>query len=163
MSEYSWPGAGPDDCQSITSPPRFGCLNPPINLTTVTFRPLHAVLLPQRDSAGRLFDALGAALDGSGPAILPLDPELPEGPLNDLISAFAPAAIVTPAGSQRIAGTGPGGRARSGVAEDVAVVLATSGSTGHPKGAELTASALQASARSSLARLGAADGDRWLC
>ena len=53
--------------------------------------------------------------------------------------------------------------AAPGVAEDVAVVLATSGSTGLPKGAELTAAALTASARASLNRLGAAPGQRWLC
>jgi O-succinylbenzoic acid--CoA ligase len=44
----------------------------------------------------------------------------------------------------------------------VAVVLATSGSTGRPKGAELSAGALLASARASLARLGAGPGARWL-
>jgi O-succinylbenzoic acid--CoA ligase len=49
------------------------------------------------------------------------------------------------------------------VGEDVAVVLATSGSTGPPKGAELTASALIASARAALDRLGARPGERWLC
>jgi o-succinylbenzoate---CoA ligase len=43
------------------------------------------------------------------------------------------------------------------------VVLATSGSTGIPKGAELTAAALTASARASLDRLGAGPGERWLC
>ncbi len=105
------------------------------------------------------------ALDGSGPAILPLDPGLPRARLDELIAAFAPAAIETtegvkwlaPAGHRVQAGAG------SGVADDVAVVLATSGSTGRPKGAELTASALRASARASLRRLGAPAGARWLC
>jgi len=36
-------------------------------------RPLHALLLPPAAGAGRLLDALAAALDGTGPAILPLD------------------------------------------------------------------------------------------
>ncbi len=55
------------------------------------------------------------------------------------------------------------------MADDVAVVLATSGSTGVPKGAELTADAMLASARASLARLGAGPASsggpagRWLC
>jgi O-succinylbenzoic acid--CoA ligase len=49
------------------------------------------------------------------------------------------------------------------VADDIAVVLATSGSTGVPKGVELSAAALLASARASLARIGAAGGGRWLC
>ena len=43
------------------------------------------------------------------------------------------------------------------------MVLATSGSTGVPKGAELTAAALTASARAALDRLGARPGERWLC
>jgi len=38
----------------------------------VTDRRLHALLLPPAASAGRLLDALASALDGSGPAILPL-------------------------------------------------------------------------------------------
>jgi o-succinylbenzoate---CoA ligase len=89
-----------------------------------------------------MLEALSAALDGTGPAILPLDPVLPRTRIEKLIAAFAPNA---------------------GVADDVAVVLPTSGSTGVPKGAELSAPALLASARASLDRLGAASGDRWLC
>ncbi len=127
----------------------------PVNLTSVPSRPLHAVLL----RGPRLFGALASALDGSGPAILPLDPELPAGRLSELLVAFAPSAVVTTDG---IALCAPG----EGVAEDVAVVLTTSGSTGTPKGAELTAKALLASARASLARIGAGVGvaaGRWLC
>src|SRR5580704_1956726 len=157
MSVYSCPGAGPDDCQSITSPPHVGSWNPPINLTTVSSRPLHAVLLPPQAAAGRLLDALGAALDGTGPAILPLDASLPRARLDELISAFAPAVLETPQGSQRIAVPAAAGQAGDGAGEtsvrdEVAVVLATSGSTGMPKAAELTAAALLASARTSLAR-----------
>jgi o-succinylbenzoate---CoA ligase len=109
-------------------------------------------------------DALAAAMDGSGPAILPLDPLLPRARLDELIEAFSPASIETDGDVQQ----GPQGRKAGldhapGVAQDVAVVLATSGSTGPPKGAELTAAALTASASASLTRLGAAAGDRWLC
>jgi O-succinylbenzoic acid--CoA ligase len=49
------------------------------------------------------------------------------------------------------------------VAEGTAVVVATSGSTGVPKGVELSADALLHSARASLARVGARPGERWLC
>ena len=42
------------------------------------------------------------------------------------------------------------------------MVIATSGSTGEPKGAELSAAALRHSAGASLARLGARPGERWL-
>jgi O-succinylbenzoic acid--CoA ligase len=134
----------------------------------VTSRPLHAVLLPPAQGGGRLLEALAAALDGSGPAILPLDPSLPRARLAELITTFAPATIETAQDAQRTAGAGRGrhGGSIAGahpVADDVAVVLATSGSTGMPKGAELTAAALTASASASLARLGAAPGERWLC
>jgi O-succinylbenzoic acid--CoA ligase len=47
------------------------------------------------------------------------------------------------------------------VRDDVALVVATSGSTGHPKGVELTHAALQASTAASLARLGCRPGERW--
>jgi len=125
-------------------------------------------LLPPAQGGARLLEALATALDGSGPAILPLDPSLPRARLAELITAFAPATIETTEGGQRTAraSRGRNGRTITGahpVADDVAVVLATSGSTGTPKGAELTAAALIASARASLAKLGAAPGERWLC
>jgi len=129
----------------------------------VTSRPLHAVLLPPRAGAGRLFGALAAALDGTGPAILPLDPGLPRARLDEIIAAFAPSRIVTSDGAELPSPAAAADPAAAGVGEDVAVVLATSGSTGMPKGAELTASALVASARAALDRLGARTGERWLC
>ena len=49
-----------------------------------------------------------------------------------------------------------------GVGPDIAVVVATSGSTGQPKGTQLSAAALLASARASLHRIGAGPGERWL-
>ncbi len=131
----------------------------------MTTRPLHAVLFTGKDAAARLFDALRAALDGTGPALLPLDPGLPPGRLTALLTAFAPTAIVTTDAKIRLALAGHPRAHGPGVAEDVALVLATSGSTGVSKGAELTAAALLASARASLARLGADNPDpgRWLC
>ncbi|MGH8899246.1 MAG: AMP-binding protein [Egibacteraceae bacterium] len=88
-----------------------------------------------------LLDALRRALDG-GPAIGLLDPGLPSQQRDRLLAALRPDAPVD---------------------HDVAVVVATSGSTGAPKGVELTAAALESSARASLARIGARPGDRWLC
>jgi len=129
----------------------------------VTNRPLHAVLLPPESAGGRLLEVLAAALDGTGPAILPLDPSLPRARLDELLTAFGPASIETAQDRQRISLPDRDAAASPGVADDVAVVLPTSGSTGRPKGAELTATALLASARASLARLGADHGDRWLC
>ena len=52
---------------------------------------------------------------------------------------------------------------KKAVAEGTAVVIGTSGSTGGPKGVELSAAALLHSARASLARIGARPGERWLC
>ncbi|HMH91698.1 MAG TPA: AMP-binding protein [Streptosporangiaceae bacterium] len=137
-------------------------------------RPLHAVLLPPEPGGGRLLDLLSAALDGTGPAILPLDPALPRPRLAELLSVFAPSAIETPDGTERFAshdrpspGSAVAGPAAEGVDPDVAVVVATSGSTGAPKGVQLSAAALRASAVASLARIGAdpaaRPGQRWLC
>jgi o-succinylbenzoate---CoA ligase len=119
-------------------------------------RRLHAVLVER--SGPRLLELLAAALDGSGPAVLPLDARLPEARLAELLAAFAPETVEGPGGITTV---------RSGqkntVAEGTAVVVGTSGSTGAPKGVELSAAALLHSARASLARIGARPGERWLC
>jgi len=110
--------------------------------------------------------ALAAALDGSGPAILPLDPDLPEAALTRTLEAFQPEAIQTSTGTVPYRGpiSQRGGRgAVGGCAPDCAVVIATSGSTGVPKGVQLSASALTSSAAASLRRIGAGPGERWLC
>jgi o-succinylbenzoate---CoA ligase len=85
--------------------------------------------------------ALASALDGSGPAILPLDPALPRPTVRRMLEAFGGATVQ----------------------DDTAVVIATSGSTGRPKAVELSAAALIASATASLHRIGARPGQRWLC
>jgi O-succinylbenzoic acid--CoA ligase len=131
-------------------------------------RPLHAVVLPPAAAAARLLEALPGALDGTGPALLPLDPGLPRARLAALLDALAPSAIETPEDINRLPGAGrravpDRGPGEPGVRDDVAVVIATSGSTGPPKGAELTGAALLASARAALDRIGAGPGQRWLC
>jgi len=129
-------------------------------------RPLHALLLPPAAGAGRLLDALAAALDGTGPAILPLDPRLPPARVAELLHAFSPTAVETHEGAERTRPTTssvmPAGSG-AGLPHEVAVVIATSGSTGEPKGVQLSAAALMHSARASLRRLGARPGERWLC
>jgi O-succinylbenzoic acid--CoA ligase len=122
----------------------------------VTNRSLHVVLVEH--TGPRLLDLLAAALDGSGPAIAPLDARLPPGRLAALVEALAPASVEGPDGVT----TARSGQEKA-VAEGTAVIVPTSGSTGGPKGVELGAAALLHSARASLARIGARPGERWLC
>src|SRR6266852_5570403 len=119
-------------------------------------RPLHAVLVKR--ATPRLAELLAAALDGTGPAILPLDAGLPPGRLAGLIGALGPGSVED-AEAVTTVRSGPS----RGVAEGTAVVVGTSGSTGAPKGVELSAAALRYSARASLDRVGARPGERWLC
>jgi O-succinylbenzoic acid--CoA ligase len=125
----------------------------------VTNRPLHAVLLSGVADAPRLLAPLRAALDGTGPAVLPLDATAPPERLRALIAAFDPDAVVEPGGEV----TDRSSDRTGGISPDTAVIIATSGSTGTPKGVELSAAALEHSARATLARVGAAPADRWLC
>jgi o-succinylbenzoate---CoA ligase len=119
-------------------------------------RSLRAVVVER--ATPRLVELLAAALDGSGPAILPLDAGLPAARLAGLIEALEPDSVEDARGVTRARS----GRNR-GVAEGTAVVIGTSGSTGVPKGVELSAAALRFSARASLDRVGARPGERWLC
>ncbi|MCG5213685.1 AMP-binding protein [Streptosporangium sp. KLBMP 9127] len=114
---------------------------------------MHALILPPGPA---LFTALRTALDGDGPAVLPLSPALPAAALSAALTALRPAHVVTPQGVRRREDGVP-------VPAEVAVVIATSGSTGTPKGVQLTAAALRASAQASLDRVGARPGERWLC
>jgi O-succinylbenzoic acid--CoA ligase len=77
-----------------------------------------------------LLDALPAALDGTGPALLPL----PDHPGRDAVLAAL--------------------RPDEPLEDGIALVVPTSGSTGTPKGVLLTAAALLHSARATLDRLG---------
>ena len=85
-------------------------------------------------------DALRSAWD-RGDAVLPVDPRLPPPARSELLAALAPGAPVE-AGD--------------------ALVVATSGTTGPPKGVVLTHDALQASATAVSRRIGVGAGDRWL-
>ncbi len=114
-------------------------------------RSTHAVILPPGPLLSR---RLEAALDGTGPAICPLPPDLPGPALQSVLDVLAPSAVETPGGIERRDGGRP---------TDAAVLIATSGSTGRPKIVELSAGALTGSARATLDRIGAAPGDRWLC
>ena len=108
--------------------------------------------------AARLIDPLRAALDGTGPAILPLDARLRRRPCRCLLDTFAPDEVDEPADGDVGAPSG-----RQGCAAGHGGHRGTSGSTGRPKGVELSATALLHSAQASLARIGAPPGERWLC
>lgn len=118
----------------------------------MSYRPLHAFQLP---AGPRLTRALAAALDGTGPAVLPLHPEFPDARLREVLDELRPEALVTDEGRTTVAGG-------AGVADDTALVVATSGTTGRPKGAELSARALTRSGEATSAWLDARPGDRWL-
>jgi O-succinylbenzoic acid--CoA ligase len=92
-------------------------------------------------------DALRAIWD-TGDAAAPLDPRLPATARQVLLDALRPTRIVGSDGEQHAL---PGG---SGVEEGDALVVATSGTSGQPKGVVLTHDAVAASAKASSNRLG---------
>jgi o-succinylbenzoate---CoA ligase len=100
-------------------------------------RRLVALALPPGDEFIAELDAAWAR----GDAVMPIDPNVPISVAERLLAAMRP--------------TEP-------VGADVALVILTSGSTGEPKGAQLTRAALEASARATHARIGREPADRWL-
>ena len=92
-----------------------------------------------------------------GNAVLPVDPRLPIPAANALLAAMRPAVVVDESGErQRQPGSVP-------VDEGDALVVATSGTTGDPKGVVLTHDAVRASAEKTSARLHVEpESDRWL-
>jgi o-succinylbenzoate---CoA ligase len=123
-------------------------------------RSLRAVLVDgelYRGRGSRLLELLAAALDGTGPAILPLDAALPRTQLDELLRTFDPDEVEDAGGITTVRSVS------RGTSADTAVIIGTSGSTGAPKGVELSGGALLHSARASLDRVGARAGERWLC
>ncbi|MQA97776.1 MAG: AMP-binding protein [Streptosporangiales bacterium] len=116
-------------------------------------RRVAAVRLP---AGPRLLELLARALGGSGPAVIPVSPALPDAAVDALLGAVRPHELITEDGTVPL----PDGGA---AAPDTALIIATSGSTGEPKAVELSASALIHSAKATLERIGARPGDRWLC
>lgn len=108
---------------------------------------LIALQHPNRRLAERLVQ-----LWDEGKAVLPIDPGLAPGAVQQLLEAFKPARLEGPTGATYLPGGVP-------VEEGIALVLPTSGTSGAPKGVELSHAALRWSARAVNARLGPG---RWL-
>lgn len=113
-------------------------------------RRLVALRYPNRKMAARLTE-----LWDGGFAALPLSPSLAGAEVNALLTELKPARIEDESGTTELPGAVP-------VAEGVAVVIATSGASGKPKGVELSHDALEWSARAYAERLGTRPGERWL-
>ncbi len=90
---------------------------------------------------GEEFVAALEAAWARGCAVLPLDPAMPAEAREALVTAMQPHAPID---------------------DDVALVIATSGTTGEPKGVELTHAALDAAHEAVHARIGREPGDVWL-
>jgi O-succinylbenzoic acid--CoA ligase len=102
-------------------------------------------------------DELRRALD-AGDAVLPIDPRLPPAARRRVIEALRPSVVLDDDRSaSKIADGLP-------VEDGDAFVVATSGTTGEPRGVVLTHDAVAASARATSARLGVDPArDKWCC
>ena len=112
---------------------------------------LIALLMP---GGPRFVETLRAAWD-AGDAVLPLDPSAPTSHLDAVISALRPTAIVEADGQRRRLDGDP-------VEPGDALVVATSGTTGAPKGAVHTFAGIEASAFATAVAAGVTADARWL-
>lgn len=104
---------------------------------------------------GRAFvDALTQVWDG-GDAAFPVDRRLPEPARQRVLASMAPSELIDESGHRSLDGGRP-------VGPGDALVVATSGSTGEPRGVVLTHDAVAASAWATSARLAATTDDHWL-
>ncbi len=115
-------------------------------------RELVAIDLP---ASNDFVDVLKRIWD-SGDAALPLDQRLPDVARRNLITQFKVSSIVGSDGSKvKFANGEP-------VDQNDALVIATSGSTGEPKGVVHTHTSIQAAITTTGARLSCAETDHWL-
>jgi O-succinylbenzoic acid--CoA ligase len=110
-----------------------------------------ASLPPGREWLALLHEAWEA-----GAAVLPMDHRLPRAASDRILEAARPTLLVPESGEPERRTEGFGADA------DVALVMATSGTTGEPKLVELTHHALRAAVSASARRLSATADDPWL-
>lgn len=114
-------------------------------------RELVALLLP---GGPGFVDAVRRAWD-AGDAVLPLDPQAPPAHVERLLDALRPTVLETEVGREPLSGGEP-------VEEGDAVVIATSGTTGEPKGAVHTHAGVEFAAYSTTLGSRVDPGSRWL-
>jgi O-succinylbenzoic acid--CoA ligase len=105
---------------------------------------------------GPRWSAILAEAWDTGAAILPLDHRLPRWEADRLIEAGTPTLLVQDSDSTRL-------RTGAPVDRGIGLVMATSGTRGRPRLAELSQEALRAAVSASASRLGATADDRWIC
>jgi O-succinylbenzoic acid--CoA ligase len=113
---------------------------------------LVALLLPGGD---RFVTAVARAWD-AGDAVLPLDPGAPRAHTDRLLRALRPTHVVESDGERRALDGG------APVRGDDALVIATSGTTGEPKGAVHTRRGVEQAAYATATATGVADDTWWL-
>ncbi|MEN9823147.1 MAG: 2-succinylbenzoate--CoA ligase, partial [Actinomycetota bacterium] len=107
-------------------------------------------------------DALRREWD-AGHVVMPVDQRLPDPARRALFDAMQPDAVLDTSGRTSLDSNDPGRRDALMALEDGdALLMATSGSTGSPKGAVLTHDAVRASALATSRRLGTGPDDTWL-
>ncbi len=102
--------------------------------------------------------ALARLLPGlwdAGEAVLPIDPAAPPAAVDRLLETLRPTHLIDEHGRHSLPGGVPTDR-------DVVAVVATSGTTGMPKGVELTRDGAIEGARAYAAGIGAGEDDHWL-
>ena len=110
-----------------------------------------AVALPP----GEAWLSIASATWAAEASLLPVDHRLPGPAERDLLADARPTVLVSGDGWRRV----PSGRPADPA---VALIVPTSGSSGRPRLAELTRSAVEAAVASSLRALGAEAGDGWV-